>query len=75
MNEIDHKPRPFTSKVQLGINEVWATSHPELFGKAILELLRDHPLDEWKVTIRAAYMPGEKWEVTAARKTAPGSAT
>lgn len=56
------------SRSEMGINVYWADQNPALFGRSLELFLLQHPPEQWKITIQAAYMPGETWQVVAVRK-------
>jgi hypothetical protein len=57
-----------TSRIEQGFNLNWIKANPELFGKAIADLLTRCPPDQWAVAITPAYMPGEKFMIVCTPK-------
>jgi hypothetical protein len=50
------------------MSEGWMKDNPELAGKALLQFFREHPPEEWNLTIRRAFMPGMFLTLSAVRK-------
>ena len=58
-------------RIEHGFNLNWIIANPDLFGKAIANLLDEYPPDKWDVSIRPAYMPGEKYMILCTPKVKP----
>ena len=58
-------------RIEQGYNLGWINANPELFGKAIAKLLAEYPPDRWNISIRSAYMPGEKYMIVCTPKEKP----
>ena len=55
-------------RIEQGYSLGWIKDNPELFGKAIANLLNEYPPNEWDISIRHAYMPGEKFMIVCTPK-------